>query len=76
VRCTMFHHVRYAAPVQIPIVMYLMTHAYFCFYHAVSNMLLRRVRSAGSVTAAAHDPPAAELPTSVWLQHCMACPAS
>eukprot|EP00775_Hariotina_reticulata_P005208 gene5208-5446_t len=27
----------------VPVVMYLMTHAYFCFYHAVSNLLLRRV---------------------------------
>ena len=31
-------------PMQIPLVMYLMTHAYFCFYHALSNVLLRRVR--------------------------------
>ncbi|KAI8471701.1 MAG: hypothetical protein J3K34DRAFT_416495 [Monoraphidium minutum] len=30
---------------QIPIPMYLMTHAYFLFYHAVSNVLLRRVEN-------------------------------
>lgn len=29
---------------QVPLVMYLMTHAYFCFYHALSNLVLRRVR--------------------------------
>uniref|UniRef100_A0A7S0RLV3 Cycloeucalenol cycloisomerase n=1 Tax=Chlamydomonas leiostraca TaxID=1034604 RepID=A0A7S0RLV3_9CHLO len=29
----------------IPITLYLMTHAYFCFYHALSNVLLRRVRN-------------------------------
>eukprot|EP00879_Flechtneria_rotunda_P029988 GHRR01032466.1.p1 GENE.GHRR01032466.1~~GHRR01032466.1.p1 ORF type:complete len:180 (+),score=33.21 GHRR01032466.1:886-1425(+) len=29
----------------VPIPMYLMTHAYFCLYHAVSNVLLRRVES-------------------------------
>eukprot|EP01025_Chloroclados_australasicus_P033803 TRINITY_DN3455_c0_g1_i3.p2 TRINITY_DN3455_c0_g1~~TRINITY_DN3455_c0_g1_i3.p2 ORF type:complete len:265 (-),score=9.61 TRINITY_DN3455_c0_g1_i3:66-860(-) len=29
----------------VPIVMYLMTHAYFCFYHALSNVLIRRVRT-------------------------------
>jgi hypothetical protein len=29
---------------QVPLVMYLMTHAYFCFYHAVANLVLRRVR--------------------------------
>ncbi len=27
----------------VPIVMFLMTHAYFLFYHSLSNMLLRRV---------------------------------
>ncbi|KAG1662634.1 hypothetical protein FOA52_009619 [Chlamydomonas sp. UWO 241] len=38
----------------VPIVMYLMTHAYFTFYHALSNVLLRRVRTgmAGSSKAA------------------------
>lgn len=30
---------------QVPLVMYLMTHAYFCFYHALSNLVLRRVRA-------------------------------
>lgn len=29
---------------QVPICLYLMTHAYFCFYHAISNVLLRKVR--------------------------------
>jgi cycloeucalenol cycloisomerase len=27
----------------IPIVMYLMTHAYFNFYHVISNIMLRKV---------------------------------
>lgn len=30
-------------PPQVPITLYFMTHAYFCFYHAVSNVLIRRV---------------------------------
>jgi len=30
----------------VPICLYLMTHAYFCFYHALSNVLLRRMRNA------------------------------
>ncbi|KAG2441758.1 hypothetical protein HXX76_003371 [Chlamydomonas incerta] len=29
----------------VPITLYLMTHGYFCFYHAVSNVLLRRVQT-------------------------------
>mmetsp|Transcript_26411 Transcript_26411/g.78431 ORF Transcript_26411/g.78431 Transcript_26411/m.78431 type:complete len:159 (-) Transcript_26411:275-751(-) len=29
----------------VPLVMFLMTHAYFCFYHALSNVMLRRVRT-------------------------------
>ena len=29
---------------QVPIPLYLMTHAYFCFYHAVSNVALRVTR--------------------------------
>ena len=29
---------------QVPIPLYLMTHAYFCFYHAVSNVALRATR--------------------------------
>ncbi len=33
--------------------MYLMTHAYFCFYHALSNVLLRRVAHAFPRSAAA-----------------------
>jgi hypothetical protein len=32
---------------QIPLVMFLMTHAYFLFYHALANLVLRRVRAAG-----------------------------
>ena len=31
---------------QVPITLYFMTHAYFCFYHTVSNLLLRRVMHA------------------------------
>jgi len=31
---------------EVPICLYFMTHAYFCFYHALSNVLLRRVRNA------------------------------
>lgn len=31
---------------QVPITLYLMTHAYFCFYHALSNVILRRVSHA------------------------------
>lgn len=29
----------------VPITLYLMTHAYFCFYHGISNVLLRRVQT-------------------------------
>ncbi|GMH44375.1 hypothetical protein BSKO_12309 [Bryopsis sp. KO-2023] len=29
---------------EVPICLYIMTHAYFCFYHAFSNVLIRRVR--------------------------------
>ena len=28
---------------QVPITLYFMTHAYFCFYHAISNLLIRRL---------------------------------
>ena len=35
----------------VPLVMYLMTHAYFCFYHALSNVLLRRVRTSSLISA-------------------------
>ncbi|KAI3423819.1 hypothetical protein D9Q98_009655 [Chlorella vulgaris] len=31
---------------QVPITLYFMTHAYFCLYHALSNLLIRRVRHA------------------------------
>lgn len=30
----------------VPVALYLMTHAYFCFYHALANVALRRVESA------------------------------
>ncbi|KXZ42322.1 hypothetical protein GPECTOR_162g137 [Gonium pectorale] len=29
----------------VPICLYLMTHGYFCFYHAISNILIRRVQT-------------------------------
>ena len=28
---------------QVPICMYFITHAYFCLYHTLSNMLIRQV---------------------------------
>ena len=31
---------------QIPLVMFLLTHAYFCLYHALSNILIRRCMQA------------------------------
>jgi len=31
---------------QVPITLYFMTHAYFCFYHALSNVCIRRARHA------------------------------
>ena len=31
---------------QVPITLYFMTHAYFCFYHTLSNIVLRRLRHA------------------------------
>ena len=31
---------------QVPFTLYLMTHAYFCLYHALANVLIRRVRAA------------------------------
>lgn len=38
----------------VPITLYFMTHAYFCLYHSLSNLLIRRVRNAtrayGAVT--------------------------
>ena len=33
---------------QVPIALYLMTHAYFCFYHALANVCLRRTSNAVS----------------------------
>ena len=29
---------------QVPIPLYFMTHAYFCFYHTISNMAIRATR--------------------------------
>ena len=31
---------------QVPITLYFMTHAYFCLYHALSNLLIRRAHAA------------------------------
>ncbi len=31
---------------QVPIPLYFMTHAYFCFYHAISNVAMRVTRHA------------------------------
>lgn len=31
---------------EVPITLYFMTHAYFCLYHALANILIRRVRHA------------------------------
>lgn len=42
--CLMSH----ACCPQIPLVMYLLTHAYFCLYHALSNMVIRRTLAATS----------------------------
>ena len=33
-------------PLQVPIPLYLLTHAYFCFYHVVANVTIRRIRHA------------------------------
>lgn len=33
---------------QVPITLYFMTHAYFCFYHSLSNVCIRRARHAVS----------------------------
>ncbi len=32
----------------MPLPLYLMTHAYFCFYHALANVVLRRARAAAA----------------------------
>ena len=32
-------------PPQVPITLYFMTHAYFCLYHSLANVLIRRVRN-------------------------------
>lgn len=34
------------SPIQVPITLYFMTHAYFCLYHALANLLIRRARAA------------------------------
>ncbi|PSC68708.1 Cycloeucalenol cycloisomerase [Micractinium conductrix] len=33
---------------QVPITLYLMTHAYFCLYHALANLVIRRARAAAA----------------------------
>lgn len=46
---------------QVPITLYFMTHAYFCLYHALANILIRRVRHAVAAygsTAQVGVPPA------------------
>lgn len=40
------HSSRSGLVTQVPIPLYLMTHAYFCFYHALANVVIRTVRSA------------------------------
>lgn len=35
-----------ACPMQVPITLYFMTHAYFNLYHTISNLLIRRTRHA------------------------------
>lgn len=32
----------------MPIALYLITHAYFCFYHALANVVIRRVKHASA----------------------------
>ncbi|KAK9820532.1 hypothetical protein WJX72_011370 [[Myrmecia] bisecta] len=34
----------------VPIPLYLMTHAYFCFYHALANVVIRRVKHAAKAS--------------------------
>ena len=36
------------SPTQVPITLYLMTHAYFCLYHALANLVIRRARAAAA----------------------------
>lgn len=38
---------------QVPITLYFMTHAYFCLYHALSNLVIRRTRNALAAHGAA-----------------------
>lgn len=44
---------------EVPITLYFMTHAYFCFYHTLSNLAIRRIRAAlqlrGGVAQAAGE---------------------
>ena len=46
---------------QVPITLYFMTHAYFCFYHSLANVCIRRARHAVSHL----DPWVARLTTAV-----------
>ena len=45
---------------QVPIPLYFMTHAYFCFYHAISNVAMRVTRQA----TAKHGPVVQHLSTA------------
>jgi len=40
---------------QVPFFLYLVTHAYFCFYHTLTNVLLRRVWSSQLYQHASHN---------------------
>eukprot|EP00887_Chlorella_sp_A99_P005552 scaffold1.g5552.t1 len=37
----------------VPITLFLMTHAYFCLYHALSNLIIRRARAAAAAAGPA-----------------------
>lgn len=39
------NHDKLGSCVQIPLVMFMLTHAYFCLYHALSNVVIRRTLS-------------------------------
>jgi len=46
---------------QVPIPLYFMTHAYFCFYHALSNIAMRVTRN----FTAKHGPVVQHLSTAI-----------
>lgn len=52
---------------QVPITLYFMTHAYFCLYHALGNVLIRRVRNAVKTTG-----PRAQIIAEAVLVFCLA----